>query len=136
MTLYLIRAGETGPVRMGWSVAPEVQCHQMQSYHWEKLEIIRQFDCARDGLKWFQDEFQLQWIRGNWFEFTPTMLTIEPPAMRAKTISRAFGIPLHEIRPDLWARANNQQERSWDDPPEAKTANQKQGRKAPPLQPR
>jgi DNA-binding transcriptional regulator YdaS (Cro superfamily) len=31
------------------------------------------------------------------------------PAERARTVSRALGIPLHEIRPDLWsepAKAN------------------------------
>ena len=46
MPVYMIRAGEHGPVKIGHSFDPQFRLGQLQISHWETLRIIRLFEGA------------------------------------------------------------------------------------------
>lgn len=74
MAVYLIRAGEHGPVKIGYSDEPEVRLGQLQISHWETLRIIRQFEGGPAEETALHDRFQELHIRGEWHHFSRAML--------------------------------------------------------------
>ena len=117
MTVYFVRVGENGHVKIGHASHPESRICALQSMSCEKLILIRQFEAEGDGRaleRYFHFLFIDYWIRGEWFRFTPEMLTVQPPPgpipMRwatkkelyptgAKTVA---GIHRRRLRPDLY----------------------------------
>lgn len=78
MPVYLIRAGETGPVKIGKADDPAVRMRELQCAHYEALALIKVWpgDLAEEAaLHQAFSEFR---ARGEWFRFTPAMLDADP----------------------------------------------------------
>lgn len=69
--VYLIRAGASGPVKIGWASDPHKRLAQLQSGNHEQLRLL---DCdqfpvedAREIERDLHQTFAAQRIRGEWF---------------------------------------------------------------------
>lgn len=89
MPVYIIRAGETEFVKIGWAKSdPLKRCNDLQCAHWEELQIIR---LVAGGLSLegaFHRHFQGRRVRGEWFRFCPEMLTMLPSGARPLPVTR------------------------------------------------
>lgn len=74
MPVYMIRAGEHGPVKIGHSHDPEIRLGQLQISHWETLRIIRLFEGGEAEENALHARFSDLYIRGEWHHFTRQML--------------------------------------------------------------
>lgn len=74
MPVYMIRAGEHGPVKIGHSFDPQFRLGQLQISHWETLRIIRLFEGAEIEEAALHQKFADQYIRGEWHHFSQAML--------------------------------------------------------------
>jgi len=74
MPVYMIRAGETGPVKIGHAGDPEQRRSELQVAHWERLAIIRLFVGGMDDERALHVRFSAHSIRGEWFSFVPEMM--------------------------------------------------------------
>jgi DNA-binding XRE family transcriptional regulator len=74
MPVYMIRAGENGPVKIGHSQWPEVRLGQLQISHWERLRIIRVFEGGESEEAILHARFADLHIRGEWHSFSRLML--------------------------------------------------------------
>ena len=117
MAVYFVRVGEGGPVKIGRASHPESRMGALQSMSCEKLILLRKFETENDGRaleRYLHFYFIDCWIRGEWFRFSPEMLTVQPPPgsipMRwatkkelyptgAKTVA---GVYRRRLRPDLY----------------------------------
>lgn len=89
MTTYIIRAGLTGPVKIGKADDVERRRAELQTAHHEELYVIRVIDTAFDAEPLFHQRFADRRIRGEWFEFDLEMLTFIPeptPTSSARTL--------------------------------------------------
>ena len=79
MSVYFIRAGSEGPVKIG--VAEDVQKRVaiIQTHCPVPLEILRTVTGGRLTERWFHQLFTQQHSHGEWFHFVPEMLTAKPP---------------------------------------------------------
>lgn len=80
MTVYFVQAGrEDGPVKIGTCSNVEKRVANLQCAHYEELNVIRLFDGDARHERWFHNHFSDHRIRGEWFRFSPNLLTVEPP---------------------------------------------------------
>jgi hypothetical protein len=79
MPVYFIRAGDTGPVKIGWTGNVEVRRKNLQGNHVEPLHLLRVIEGSRQRERWLHRHFAALRLTGEWFRFDAEMLTIEPP---------------------------------------------------------
>jgi hypothetical protein len=71
----MIQAGSGGPVKIGWTRSRiEARRYQLQVAHYEELYIIRTFPGMGEQL--LHRHFSAYHLRGEWFHFHPTMLSL------------------------------------------------------------
>lgn len=78
MAIYMIRAGEDGPVKIGCADDPEGRLIYLQGGNHLELSIIRLMPGGIAVERQLHQTFADQRIRGEWFWFHPDMLTINP----------------------------------------------------------
>jgi len=99
MTVYFIRVGKDGPVKIGYAADAAIRLQQLQVCHPETLHLIRTIDGGSKGEAWLHDRFYHHRIRGEWFNFCPEMMEVEPPLFETVTptavseLIDAFGGP-------------------------------------------
>ena len=86
MPVYLIRAGETDMVKIGWADDPEARRADLQTGHYEELRILRLIEGSPATERWLHRYFRTEHVRREWFQFRPTMMDIEPPHLAAPEI--------------------------------------------------
>jgi Meiotically up-regulated gene 113 len=79
MPVYFIRAGEDGPVKIGWAANVEKRRKTLQTAHHRPLHLIRVVDGDIETERWFHRRFSEGWLKGEWFEFHSDMVAVEPP---------------------------------------------------------
>lgn len=79
MSIYFIRAGDAGPVKIGWAKDVEARRAQLQVSHAEPLVVIRTIEGTRKTERWLHDRYDAGRQVGEWFQFDADMLDIEPP---------------------------------------------------------
>lgn len=81
--IYFMRAGESGHVKIGWTKDHETLLSRratLQTGQPHPLVVLRTIDDApRQAEGWLHGFFAGVRAAGEWFEFQPDMLTIEPP---------------------------------------------------------
>src|SRR3990167_7886868 len=80
MTVYFIRAGEAGPVKIGFTRDIDARLRALQCAAHEKLRLIRQIVGGGAVEKWMHRRFSEHRIRAEWFHFSEEMLSVEPPS--------------------------------------------------------
>ncbi len=77
MPVYVLKAGDTDMVKIGWTDDIEARVRDLQCAHWEVLKVIRTID----GFPWVERamhrKFSAQRVLGEWFRFDQEMLTVE-----------------------------------------------------------
>lgn len=79
MPVYIIKAGETEFVKIGWAVDPEQRLRELQCAHYEPLLIIRVLDGGPETEAWMHRRFCNRRKLGEWFIFDAEMLAVVPP---------------------------------------------------------
>lgn len=74
MAVYLIRAGESGPVKIGKADEPKTRVIDLQCAHYEKLHLLRVWEGGEAEEKALHLRFADLRIRGEWFGFSRLML--------------------------------------------------------------
>lgn len=81
MPVYILQAGNTDMVKIGWAEDVESRRAGLQTGHYEELRIIRVIETTAPAERWLHRHFAAQHVRNEWFRFHPEMLTIEPPTI-------------------------------------------------------
>ena len=83
MPVYMIQAGEDGPVKIGYADDPVKRLSELQVAHYRTLRIIRILEGTRETEATLHDRFLDLRMRGEWFSFSSAMLgnvgTIDVP---------------------------------------------------------
>jgi len=74
MPVYLIRAGERGPVKIGFSDDIVSRMVKMQADNHERLTILRRLKGGLLEEAMLHERFADNWLHGEWFSFTRAML--------------------------------------------------------------
>lgn len=74
--IYFIRAGASGPVKIGFARDPEWRLRSLQVSHYAELKLLRTLDGGSFAERSLHRHFGALRIRGEWFEFSEEMLTI------------------------------------------------------------
>lgn len=74
MPVYLIRAGENGPVKIGYSADPVGRLAELQISHYETLRIIRLLDGGEVEEAGLHLRFSDLHLRGEWHSFSRLMM--------------------------------------------------------------
>jgi hypothetical protein len=74
MPVYMIRAGEHGPVKIGWTDDVGNRLRIMQIGNHEKLVVIRLFEGGETEEAALHKRFADQHLRGEWHHFSKAML--------------------------------------------------------------
>jgi hypothetical protein len=83
MAVYMARAGDNGPVKIGWAVDVQARVRELQTAHHERLKVIRVLDGARKAEGVLHKKFAHLRIFGEWFTFSPEMLSADAEAVAA-----------------------------------------------------
>jgi hypothetical protein len=78
---YILRAGDTEMVKLGWATDPQSRLRALQTAHWLPLSIIRVIEGPEPIERWMHRRFREHHVGWEWFRFQPEMLTIEPPTL-------------------------------------------------------
>jgi hypothetical protein len=98
MPVYFIRAGDGGPVKIGWSAkAGGVRLNQMQVSNHERLNLIRLVETFRRGERWYHARYEARRVRGEWFSFCEDMLVAIPPSEAALAVKSYASTPFGRV---------------------------------------
>lgn len=89
MSVYCIRAGLSGPVKLGHGHDPEKRLADLQVAHWEELFLIRVWKGGEAEERTLHARFADLRLRGEWFSFSRAMLgdvglTIVPEEVKSE----------------------------------------------------
>lgn len=74
MPVYLIRAGTTGPVKIGYASNTRFRLKELQVAHFEILRLIREWEGGAPQEAALHLRFADLHIRGEWYSFSRLML--------------------------------------------------------------
>jgi hypothetical protein len=110
MPVYFIRAGESGPVKIGIADDVSARLRELQTAHHESLLVVRTVDGAQDLEAAFHAAFRDRHIRGEWFSWDDRMLNACPeitpkalPALAVGSVFDAHGVTDAEIASGIGA---------------------------------
>jgi len=90
--VYFIRAGETGPVKIGVAVNVSIRLASLQTANHEELFLLRSLSGTQQTEQWLHNHYANIRIRGEWFSYCDTMRTIAPPEFRSGRMRRKIGL--------------------------------------------
>jgi hypothetical protein len=74
MPVYFIRAGDTGPVKIGLSRDPKGRLKEFDIQSPVPLQLIRVVNGDRHTELYLHKRYKSLWLRGEWFLYCPTMM--------------------------------------------------------------
>lgn len=77
--IYIVRAGVTDMIKIGFANDVPARLRELQSGCWERLTVVREMPGDRTVERWLHGHFKAHCVRSEWFKFHPDMLTIVPP---------------------------------------------------------
>lgn len=78
--IYFIRAGDDGPVKIGMARDVAARLASLRSAHWLPLRVLRTLEGGRLVERRLHRHYAASRLRGEWFSWHDSMMTIEPPA--------------------------------------------------------
>jgi hypothetical protein len=76
--IYFLRAGLTGPVKIGCCGDIKTRIVFLQQGNHRPLMLLREIPGSPQKECWLHKYFHEQHLRGEWFTFHPDMMTVEP----------------------------------------------------------
>ncbi len=118
MPVYIIRAGKSGTVKIGWANHAGKRLQALQISHPDRLTIIRLIDGTRATERWMHERFASLRQRGEWFTFDPVMMTVipdDPPPVQPPVVVAKREAPPPAKRRDIntFCPDCNQNARQW-----------------------
>lgn len=92
MAVYMIQAGESGPVKIGKANKPLHRMTHLQTGHYETLRLIRVVSGGLPEETWLRVHFQHLHMRGEWHRYCPTMLAVMPCVMEPPRVQPFVGL--------------------------------------------
>lgn len=74
MPVYMVRAGEHGPVKIGFSTDVAGRLEKMQIDNHERLFVLRIFEGGQFEEALLHQRFADSWLHGEWHAFSKAML--------------------------------------------------------------
>lgn len=78
--IYFIRIGDHGPVKIGRAYNPAARLSTLQGAHWQTLRLVRTLEGDRLVERRLHRHYADLALRGEWFSWDDSMMTIEPLA--------------------------------------------------------
>lgn len=104
MAVYMIRAGDEGPVKIGSARDPVHRMQTLQISHYLALKIVRVFEGGPKEEYALHKRFSHLMIRGEWFAFTSELMgDIGLPETTIEALQEAARCPYSEV-PDGYNR--------------------------------
>mgnify|MGYP001472992012 CR=1 FL=1 len=75
--LYFLRAGQDGPVKIGFTSRPTQRFSALSGSNPSGLILLRMDEGNRANEKWLHEYFSHKHIRGEWFVYDQEMLTVK-----------------------------------------------------------
>ena len=72
--IYFVQAGPDGPIKIGWTVDPQMRLAQLQTGSHIRLFILGAIEGSSAGESALQRQWSEYRIRGEWFEPTPEII--------------------------------------------------------------
>lgn len=91
--VYFIKAGDDGPVKIGWSENPDMRLAQLQSAHHETLSVLAKFPGGRDVEAEVHQQLHDLRLRGEWFRDEPA-LRQAIVHLQTRGLLRPLGLPV------------------------------------------
>lgn len=82
--IYFMRAGPVGHVKIGWTKDAKTLASRVKMLQIGQpfpLQIIRTIDAERWVERWLHEFFSGVRASGEWFEYSESMFSVEPPAL-------------------------------------------------------
>lgn len=108
MPVYLIRAGDTDFVKIGWASDVARRRKHLQSGNHLPLHVIRTIEGPAATERLLQGYFRQFHHSGEWFVFQPEMLTIGVGELAAQPVKRG-------MRPEVRQKIKESMLASWRD---------------------
>lgn len=90
MTVYIVRVGEDGPVKIGWTGGDVVRrIAEIQPGNPARLLILRTIEGARTEEAALHRHYAALRIEREWFHFDVSMLSIDPKAIPSRATATA-----------------------------------------------
>ena len=100
MSVYLIRAGVNGPVKIGHARNPEKRIAGFQTAHYERLTLLRTWPGGQPEEAALHRAFSDFRITGEWFHFCEAMLTADPATLVPAFNTQAASSDVANADPD------------------------------------
>lgn len=94
MPAYIVRSGDTGPVKIGHAESVADRIRALQTGHPEQLRLVRVIEGDGDIEGAFHERFKGHHIRGEWFQYVPEMASFEPSETWAAAGRKVRGVSL------------------------------------------
>lgn len=113
MPVYIIRAGDTDMVKIGWADEPEQRRAVLQTAHWMPLQIVRLIEGIPATERWMHRRFATVRVTNEWFRWDDDMRHVQPPQILSEVnpvtdiidaldgpakVSKATGININTVR--------------------------------------
>lgn len=119
MPVYLVRAGENGPVKIGFTARGTVRLTKIQTDNPEKLIALRFLIGDKQTEAALHARFAAQRLRGEWFSFSPEMLGdlgVEDAPAEARRSGGRYRERVSGWTPEARARQSEVQRQHFADP--------------------
>lgn len=95
MPCYILQAGATDMVKIGWADSDvEGRRRELQCAHYEALSVIRVIECESFIERLMHRRFADRRVRGEWFRFSPEMLTVSVEKIRSTWTPPTYAEPI------------------------------------------
>lgn len=74
--VYFVRAGLTGPVKIGWTMDVQQRMNMLQTAHWETLHVLAVIPACTDKEREFHERFAHLKIAREWFRADQELLAV------------------------------------------------------------
>lgn len=101
MSIYFIRAGEDGPIKIGTAENVPDRMKELQCGNHLELTLLRTLDGGRPTEHALHRRYEHLRSRGEWFAFTPDMLVVEIADLGAEPIEKTSKLRAWLAKNDL-----------------------------------
>lgn len=95
--IYFVRAGEDGPVKIGYATDFAKRVSSLQVGNHLPLKLIRQVDGPRPAERWYHQRFSDCHIAREWFHFHLDMLEVTHPTDLGMRLDRGLSLAVSRI---------------------------------------
>lgn len=101
MPAYIIRVGDSGPVKIGYAEDVQARIKTLQTAHALPISVLRVVDGDSGIEAALHEQFEDRHVRGEWFDYDEEMLTFDPgdqpPGRKRRSSTEAANAALSDL---------------------------------------